>query len=136
MPASVFLKSGEKLFQRIPVNELRITRASNQQFQTLISSDPISKLKTLDLSNLRIGDEGAERIANEIQLSNLKRLRLRGCGFTGNGAIALSQSPLNWSLEELDLIHNSTSASSRAQLQERYGSAVKFWHEGENVQLS
>ena len=106
---------------------------SEHTMRPAISSALISKLKTLDLSNVRIGDDGAEWIANENQLSNLKRLRLRGCGFSTRGAIALSQSPLNWSLEELDLIHNPFSARIRAQLQERFGSAVKFWHEVDNV---
>ena len=126
MPAQIFLKRAEKLFRRAPVRELRVTRASQAEFDQLILFPPTSRLHTLDLSNVRLGDRGIMSLTDAELLKTVRVLRLRNCQIGDDGATDFANTWFDWSLTELDVTHNPLSESAVARLRARFGDAVKF----------
>lgn len=124
MTAGRFLERADLLFTRIPVRELRVTRTSLEDFTRLIGSDVLLRLATLDLSDRKLGDEAVSLLAGSPPLRNLRVLRLRGCGFTHAGAIALVRSPFLSGLRTLDVSYNALGPAALAALRERFGEGL------------
>lgn len=124
MTAGRFLERAGVLFAQTPVRELRVTRTSLEHFIRLIGSDGLLRLATLDLSDRKLGDEAVSLLAGSPQVRNLHVLRLRGCGFTHAGAIALVRSPFLSRLRTLDVSYNALGPAALAALRERFGEGL------------
>jgi uncharacterized protein (TIGR02996 family) len=126
MPADLFLKRAESLLRRAPVRELRVTRATMTEFHHLLAFPPTARLRTLDLSNVYLGDRGAIALADAESLKSIRVLRLRNCRIHDAGAKAFPTPWFAWPLTELDVTHNPLSESAVERLRARYGDAVRF----------
>lgn len=127
MPAAWFLLRAHRLFDRTPVRELRVLRASPDEFRELFQSPYVGRLRTLDLSDRRIGDRGLDRIRRAKPLDGVRRLRLRACNLSDRGAVRFAETASVRSLEELDVSLNDLSPECVELLRDRFGrSVVKF----------
>lgn len=86
------------------LRRLRLTNGSPVGFLPLIAALP--ELRELDLTGCRVGDAGAELLANTPALKNLRFLDLESNDITGAGASALIASPHLTGLAVLHLNHN------------------------------
>jgi uncharacterized protein (TIGR02996 family) len=126
-PAVWFLNRAKQLFARTPCRELRVTRADVGEIHALLRSRYVARLRTLDLSDRKIGDAGATDIAACRRIAPLKCLRLRACNCTDVGAYCLAYAPFDWPLQELDVSLNRLSPVGVLSLQSRFGhDVVKF----------
>lgn len=126
MPAAWFVQKAEKLFSRCPVNELRVTMTTSDEFEKLLYSSRFHKLTTLELtvqfwsrwiSVLQFaGQDG--------QLQRLARLRLRSCQLGGEYPIEDLCGVLNFAPVELDLRGNPLTEKEIGWLRKRYGDAL------------
>ena len=126
MYALSFLKRGERLFQKIPLKELRITRASPEELEKLILWKMTSQLTTLDVSGRNLGERGIGLLADVSHLASIRNLRLQRCGIEDQGATELAKCWFDWPLVELDVTGNPISVIGLQRLRERFGSAVQF----------
>ena len=101
------------------------------KFDYLVNSPHFLRLRTLDVSERRLGDaafhsfRGAAEY-NPLVLSGLKRLRVRGCGVSWSGVISIeSFEPWQFDPEELDVGNNDLDEYSLILLTQRFGDALK-----------
>ncbi len=125
MPAARFLSHAERLFQLCPASELRVTRTTFAEIDQLLSSPLLTKLDTLDLADVKLGQTVPALVSRSRFARSLRSLRLRGCGITDEGARQLSAVPFDWPLEELDVAYNPIGPMGLAALHDRFGSAVR-----------
>ncbi len=125
MPAAHYLWKADRLFAKAPVNELRVTRASLQEWRELLNSEVLARLTTLDFSDRRLGDDLVPMLANSKYLSRLNRLRLCNCNLSDEGAFRLADLPFDWFPTEIDLQLNCRiQDAGRAALRSRFGEQV------------
>src|SRR5262249_33202690 len=122
MPAAVFIERACPLFDRAPINELRITQAKLRDLRQLIRCPLLSRLQTLDLSDRKLQELGAHRLTSAKVLRGLRVLRLRACNLTDNDAFEFARSPMN--LEELDLSFNSISPQGLQLIRSEFGQST------------
>jgi uncharacterized protein (TIGR02996 family) len=127
MPATAFLDRAQELFARAPVLELRVTRATPDEFHWLMQSPRLARLRGLDLSDRRLGDPAVVELARSQFTATLRTLRLRACDITDRGAHILVHASPTWDLRELDLSFNPISREWLAALRDRYGVALVGW---------
>jgi uncharacterized protein (TIGR02996 family) len=120
MPAAWFVDRGEWLFRTNPVQELRVVRSHFSDFERLLTCEHLSHLRTLDLSERRLGDACITPIYTSQFLINLNCLRLRACNLTNHGASLLSFNNLPQRLMELDLSLNQLSETVVRDLRIRF----------------
>ena len=126
-PAVWFLTRAKRLFERTPCRELRVTRADESEFTALLRNRYLTQLRTLDLSDRKIGDAGATDIVACQRLAHLRGIRLRACNLTDTGACRIAYARFDWPLEELDVSLNGLSPLGLLSLQSRFGhDVVKF----------
>jgi uncharacterized protein (TIGR02996 family) len=124
MPAIGFLEKARALFAQVPVRELRVTRATPQEFRALMNSPRLARLHGLDLSDWRLGDMVVSELLRSQFTASLRVLRLRGCAITDRGAELLARTECAWPLRELDVSHNPIGPATLDALRHRYGDAV------------
>ncbi len=124
MTAARFLDRAAALFASAPVRELRVTRTTRDDLARLLASPFLARLDCLDLSDRRLGDPAVFGVAGAETVRGLRSLRLRGCGFTHSGAMALANSPFLSGLRFLDVSHNSLSPVAVSALRQRFGEGV------------
>ena len=124
LTARAFIEKAPLLFARAPVRELRVTRSTAEDFQSLMTSPRLARLRTLDLSSQQLGDRGVAALVRSQFSSTLKVLRFRGCGISDFGAMALADTDFDRSLRELDLSFNPISESARSALRDKFGEAL------------
>jgi uncharacterized protein (TIGR02996 family) len=124
MPVGIFLRKGEKLFQRAPVRELRVLRATVADLAELLACPLVDRLDTLDLSDRALGDAAAGLLIGQRVAIGWKSLRLRGCNLTDAGARQLSRAGPGWDLRELDVALNPISPAGLDALRARFGDRV------------
>lgn len=127
MPAAWFVGKAEKLFRRVPVRELRVTRTTPREFLDLIECPFLDRLDTLDLSDRRLGSSAAIVLANYPTVAGLRVLRLRGCNLHDTGALRLADAEFDWPLRELDVTHNPIGEAAVQALRDRFGADVVKW---------
>ena len=131
MPAAWFVAKAEKLFARCPVNELRVTMTTAEEYVRLVNSPHFLRLRTLDVSERRLGDSVFHELLyaagnNPLVLSGLKRLRVRGCGVTWHAFSSIeSFEPWQFDPDELDVGNNDFDEYTLMLLVNRYGDALK-----------
>jgi uncharacterized protein (TIGR02996 family) len=81
MPAYWFVRRAELLFDRTPVTELRVVSATTSQFSDLFASPYFARLRVLDLSDRKIGNDGAMHLFQNVP-RELRGLRMRACNLT------------------------------------------------------
>jgi uncharacterized protein (TIGR02996 family) len=121
LTASAFLQRGAVLFARAPVRELRVTRGVIGEIAELVNGPHFERLRALDLSDRRLGDDVARVLARRA-CGGLRVLRLSGCGLTDVGAGLLAKGP--WELTEVDVRHNEIGPAGLRALRERFGGAA------------
>jgi uncharacterized protein (TIGR02996 family) len=131
MPAAEFLAHANRLFERCPVRELRVTQTTLEEFgQLMIDGRVFRRLDTLDLSDRQLGDIAGELLQAAAAIWprwNLRRLRLRACGLESYQVHSLSQIPRStFEPVELDVSLNPLHVYVLTLLRERYGDAVRF----------
>jgi uncharacterized protein (TIGR02996 family) len=129
MPAAVFLKKADRLFERCPVRELRLTQVTEAEWQRVLAGEPVTRLAALDLTERRLGNIAVLYFVLHFTwpAGRLKRLRLRACGIDDDGAEVLAYIPeAAFAPEELDLGLNPITDVGRRRLRNRYGAAVRF----------
>lgn len=100
-------EEGFESFRHLPkLSKLKITKLNRSLFHSLLQCKHLSSLITLDLSENKIGDTGAELLAASKNLRSLKELNLGGNGIGDAGAQALAESTYLRSLGWLDLGRN------------------------------
>ena len=124
MTARWFTSRADVLFRRVPARELRVTQTSLAELDELLACPFASRLEALDLSDRRLGDAAAVRLARSRTVAGLKVLRLRGCGITDLGAFHLADADFDWEPCELDLAYNLITHTGYAALRDRFGTAV------------
>jgi len=124
MPVGIFLRKGQKLFQRAPIRELRVLRATVTDLAELLACPLVDRLDTLDLSDRGLGDAAAGLFVERHEAIGLKTLRLRGCNLTDAGASRLAGGRPGWELRELDVSLNPISPAGLDVLRERFGDTV------------
>ncbi|WP_171470085.1 TIGR02996 domain-containing protein [Frigoriglobus tundricola] len=124
MPAAWFAVRADVLFARVPVRELRVTRATAEELAALVAHGHFPRLRSLELSDQRLGDSVALVLTRQPAVAALTRLRLRGCGLTDAGACRLADADFDWPLRELDVSLNSLSPYGVAALRARFGEAI------------
>jgi uncharacterized protein (TIGR02996 family) len=124
MPAAWFVARAERLFTRVPVRELRLTRTTVAELAELVGSAYFPRLNTLDMCDRRLGDDVAKVLTRRPTVAAITTLRLRGCGLSDAAAYRLADADFDWCLTELDVKHNSISATGLAALRGRYGEAA------------
>ncbi len=95
-----------ELEARAPVQRLQLGAFDLGRLRRLLHGVGARRLRHLDLSRSRLGDEGASLLATSDALRGLQSLRLSDCGLSAAGATALATSTLR-SLRRLDLCGNS-----------------------------
>ena len=106
IPAAAFLDHAGEIFERAPIQSLRLTNLTASQVPALASSAHLANLTTLDLGYNYIGDADAAALADSPHLAGLTALNL-GYNRIGNaGAVALANSPHLANLTALDLAGN------------------------------
>lgn len=93
--------------------------------RALLRSGALRGLRRLDLSENRLGDDGAAAIAST-PLPNLRELALSVNGIGRPGALALVASPHLDGLTRLSLSGNRLGRSAELDLEERFGRRVSF----------
>ncbi|MEO2088340.1 MAG: TIGR02996 domain-containing protein [Gemmataceae bacterium] len=131
MPAAEFLTNADRLFERCPVRELRVTQTTPEEFRQLVIDGRVfRRLDTLDLSERQL----AGLVGPLLQMGatrwprwNLRRLRLRACGINNAGGYSISRVPRStFDPVELDVSLNTLDGYGLADLRDRYGPAVRF----------
>jgi len=126
MPAAWFVAKAEKLFARCPVNELRVTMGSATTLIDVVQSPHFHRLTTLDVSNRSWSNsrnDFIEELTGGDTLTDLKRLRLRGCNLDGYDLDMLCRArkfdPL-----ELDLSGSAITPEWIGRLRDAFGDAL------------
>jgi uncharacterized protein (TIGR02996 family) len=119
-----FLEKAGELFAVAPVRELRVTRANPEEYRRLMNSPRLARLRGLDLSDRRLGDDVVWGLLRSQFSPALRELRLRGCGITDVGAVLFTGESFARRLRELDLSHNPISTDLLDVLRERYGDVL------------
>ncbi len=131
MPAAEFLANADRLFERCPVRELRVTQTTAVEFRQLVIDGRVfRRLDALDLSERQLAglvgpllQKGAARWPRW----TLRRLRLRACGIDNFGAYSIGRVPRSaFDPVELDVSLNPLNEYGLTDLRERYGAAVRF----------
>jgi uncharacterized protein (TIGR02996 family) len=128
MPARYYLRQAERLLNRTPVRELRVTGASNEDLAELLESPFLGRLDGLDLSYWKQTNTVTHLIfqtRNSASLSQLRLLRVRGCGINDFGARLLANVLFDWPLRELDVAFNPLGDEGLTVLRSRFGAAVR-----------
>ena len=84
MPAAWFVAKAEKLFARCPVNELRVTLTTEEEFENLLVSPHFGKLRVVEVADPKLGADVAsalERASAAGVLSQLLSLHFRAMYF-------------------------------------------------------
>jgi hypothetical protein len=126
MPAASFLERVDELFAAAPVRELRVTSTTATEFYQLVNSTALVRLEALDLSDSRLGDLTTSGMVRGAHPRGLRRLRVRGCGITDDGARDLARADFRPGLVELDVCHNLIGHVGINALLERFGDAVRY----------
>ncbi|HVL11075.1 MAG TPA: TIGR02996 domain-containing protein [Gemmata sp.] len=125
LSARAFLDRAAGLFAQAPVRELRVTRATPEDFRRLMGSPRLGRLRGLDLSDRRLGDAAVAELVRSQFSASLRELRLRGCGLTDLAAHLLAEAGGAWPLQELDVSHNAIGPAGLDALRGRFGDAVR-----------
>ena len=130
MPAAEFLANADRLFERCPVRELRVTQVTRREWEWMLHRGLTRRLEAIDLSERMLGDIAPVMcllFADRGSIRQLKRLRLRACGITDRGVDGLIQIPRGrFDPVELDVSLNPLTEAGLAALRTRYGAAVRF----------
>jgi hypothetical protein len=116
----LFLCTTDERRAPIPVNmTIELTAPFDLlELRTFLVAPQFSKLSDLTLRTQHLGDYVCTEIARSGVLRRLKRLDLRNCGISDNGAIALARSPDLAHLEWLDVGGNRVTPIGVSRLQE------------------
>lgn len=130
MPAAWFTKKADKLFDRCPVRELRVTLGTNLDFFQLMQLECTARLETLDLSDRKLGNIAGLVVVDFTRRdppTKLNRLRMRACEINDAGAERLLEiEERHFAPLELDLSLNPISPAAVHRLRQRYGPALRF----------
>jgi uncharacterized protein (TIGR02996 family) len=88
MPAAWFVAKAEKLFARCPVNELRVTMTTLEEFENLLFCTHFMHLRTLEVADPKLGNDVAgaiERAAAAGELNALSLLTIRAIHINDEG---------------------------------------------------
>jgi len=125
MPATIFCWKAERLFERTPATELRVTRANLAEFHELLVVPAARRLQVLDLSDRRLGDDALRLLAASELWRTLHVLRLRNCGITEAGILhLLDEAPDVGRPERIELAYNSVGDDVRTAAAARFGSSL------------
>jgi uncharacterized protein (TIGR02996 family) len=100
------LRNAEALFALAPIQVLRVFPTKPESALALANLTLPVRVRELDLSFNRLGDQGVEALACNPSLSHLTKLNLKECGFADVGARALAGSTQLANLTALDLESN------------------------------
>ena len=127
MPAGVFLLRADKLFRRLPVRTLLVTRAGARADRAgLVRCPHLGRLRRLGLPGPH-GDEWALRLLTEASAAGLPpAVDLRNSSLSDAGAGHLSLIEAGWRPAELDVRLNPLTDAGLGVLQERFGAAVRL----------
>ncbi|HEY2787588.1 MAG TPA: TIGR02996 domain-containing protein [Fimbriiglobus sp.] len=125
MPAFWFVRRADRLFDSTPVTELRVLSATTAQFSDLRSSPYFSRLRWLDLSDRKIGDEGATSLFLG-KPPKLRGLRLRACNLTDwiVGYLDPEDGTVSTDLDILDVSLNDLTSAAVDRLRRFYTPGV------------
>lgn len=109
--ADGFLRYAEQLFEKAPILDLHLDRMEGR-LPLVLGSQYLLKVRFLDLSSNRFGDEGACLIAQAPNLNQIEGLNLTSTRISNRGLAALAESPHLRSLKELYLGDNYLSSEA------------------------
>lgn len=112
-----YILSRAEPLARMRVLDLSSTQIHARGVRALATSPSMNALERIILNYSRVGDEGIIALAAREQPS-LRRLDLRACGISVQGARALASAPWLGQLESLDLSNNPLSEEGRRLLYE------------------
>jgi uncharacterized protein (TIGR02996 family) len=128
MRGNVFLQKAEKLFQRCPVLELRLTQVTVAEIALIVALPVMRKLQAFDLAFRGVAEAFVRAVTNTPRFASIQSLSLRNCGLSDDLAMRLADVPFDWNLQKLDVANNGgpgglTSVGLSA-LQRRFGARV------------
>jgi uncharacterized protein (TIGR02996 family) len=102
-----FVKGAEALYSAVPLQHLRIRSLRFPSLEGLLKLPLLERLRTLDLSGNRVGNNGAAILAAAPGLRGLTALNLRDTKLRGEAGVSLGGSPHLANLTRLNLRGNS-----------------------------
>lgn len=108
--------AGSSMFSNLISLDLSSNPKSSKAFDQFFAALPGDQLRSLTLSQCRLGAEGIKAIAESPKLRNLYRLELSGNGLQDEGIAQLAASKHLHSLGELNLIGNTIGAKGMKAL--------------------
>lgn len=118
--APAFLRYGEKLLERMPLQALRITRLTEDNVKKVAISPVLKQITELSLENNPLRDKNTKVFFENAQLSSLKSLDLHTTELSGHRAAmtTLARAPFMQQLEMLRISDNPIGDAGFKQLAE------------------
>lgn len=120
MPAGWFVDKARKIDRTMPARELRLTHVTPDDLLQLTRCEELRRIRTLDISDRRLGNDATLLICHSIFLEQLRVLRLRACDLDDDIVDDLLRPTAGWKLMELDVSLNRFSDEGLARLHAAY----------------
>jgi uncharacterized protein (TIGR02996 family) len=118
MPAGWFVDKARKIATSCPARELRLTHVTAEDLRRLAQCEELCAIRTLDVSDRRLGNEATMMICQSSFLEQLRVLRLRACDLDDDIIDDLLRPKAGWTLTELDVSLNRFSSAGEIRLRQ------------------